>query len=330
MKTLPQTNASEYTQRAAWFPRRDGPKTGVIGVPLENSGAALDSKRCSGCGHWAAIQAQRCDRCGRLLRNRDAAARLRRDLEDSEALPAPSAPPPPRPAPEPEWKRELQARLAGYRDRAEPLPDVERPAADLPPPQRASAPASRPLPLTKQARRTSPLPAPPESVRAPRAPEAAPPIIDLRPRGGDSPRPVRSQPLPAPLSVRAIAGAMDLGVALVATGVFTAIVYQVEQVTLTPDEAMRVVGAAFGLILTCYLFCFLLYAGRTAGMSWLGLSVLTIDGEPPAAAQRRSRAFGTLLSLAALGVGFIWAAADEQGLTWHDRMSRTLVSQDED
>jgi uncharacterized RDD family membrane protein YckC len=122
---------------------------------------------------------------------------------------------------------------------------------------------------------------------------------------------------------------MDLGVALVATGVFTAIVYQVDQVTLSADEAMRVVGAAFGLILACYLFCFLLYAGRTAGMSWLGLSILNLDGEPPAASQRRSRACGTLLSLAALGVGFIWAAADEQGLTWHDRMSRTFVSQDE-
>jgi len=162
-----------------------------------------------------------------------------------------------------------------------------------------------------------------------REPEAAPPIIDLRPVGGDSPRQARPKAVPAPLSVRAIAGAMDLGVALLATGVFTAIVYQVEQVTLSPDEAMRVIGAAFALNLTCYLFCFLLYAGRTAGMSWLGLSVLNLDGQPPAAAERRSRAFGTLLSLAALGVGFIWAAADEQGLTWHDRMSRTFVSQDE-
>jgi uncharacterized RDD family membrane protein YckC len=166
-------------------------------------------------------------------------------------------------------------------------------------------------------------------VRAARAPEAAPPIIDLRPVGGNSLRQARRQPVPAPLSVRAIAGAMDMGVALLATGVFIAIVYQVERVTLSPEETLRVMGAAFALNLTCYLLCFLLYAGRTAGMSWLGLSVLNLDGEPPAAAQRRSRAFGTLLSLAALGVGFIWAAADEQGLTWHDRMSRTFVSQDD-
>lgn len=328
MKTLPQTNASEYTQRAAWFPQRDGPKIGVIGVPLENSGAAFDSRRCSGCGHWAAIQAQRCERCGRLLRNRDAAARLRRDLENSEALPAPSAPPPPRPLPEPEWKRELQERLAGYRDRTDTLPDVARPVPHLPPP-RAAAPQARVLPPHKPERRASPLPSPAESVRAARALEAAPPIVDLRPFGGDSPGQGRPQPFPAPLSVRAIAGAMDLGVALLATGVFTAIVYQVEQVTLSPDEAMRVIGTAFALNLTCYLFCSLLYAGRTAGMSWLGLSVLNLDGEPPAASQLRSRAFGALLSLAALGVGFIWAAADEQGLTWHDRMSRTFVSQDE-
>jgi len=329
MKTLPQTNASEYTQRAAWFPQRDGPKTGVIGVPLENSGAALDSKRCSGCGHWAAIQAQRCDRCGRLLRNRDASARLRRDLEASEALPAPSSPPPPRPAPEPEWKRELQERLAGYRDRVESLPDVQQPALDLPAPKRVGPDDSRlPLPAKPPAR-PAPRPAPAELLRSTRSLDATPPIIDLRPVGDDSPRQPRRKAVPAPLSVRAIAGAMDLGVALLATGVFTGIVYQVEQVTLAPEEAIRVVGAAFALNLACYLLCFLLCAGRTAGMSWLGLSVLNIDGQPPAASQRRSRAFGTLLSLAALGVGFIWAAADEQGLTWHDRMSRTFVSQDE-
>ena len=301
----------------------------MIGVPLENSGAALDSKRCSGCGHWAAIQAHRCDRCGRLLRNRDAAARLRRGLEQSEALPEPSVSPPPRTSPEPEWKRELHERLAGYRDRTDLVPGVKQPALDLLPPQRAAAPDRRALPPNKPEPRVSRLAAPADPPCAALAPEAAPPIIDLRPLGGDSPRQARPQSLPAPLSLRAIAGAMDLGVALLATGVFTAIVYQVEQVTLSPDEAMRVIGAAFALNLTCYLFCFLLYAGRTAGMSWLGLSVLNLDGEPPAASQRRSRAFGTLLSLAALGLGFIWAAADEQGLTWHDRMSRTFVSQDE-
>ncbi len=329
MKTLPQTNASEYTQRAAWFPQRDGPNTGVIGVPLETSGA-LDSKRCSGCGQWAAIQARRCDRCGRPLRNRDAAARLRRDLEKSEALPVPSAPPPPRPAPEPEWKRELHERLAGYRDRIDPPRVEERPPLDLPPPKRAAVPENRVLTPSKPARRMPPLAAPLDAPRAAQPPKAAPPIVDLRPAGGgSSPEQSRRAPLPAPLSVRAIAGAMDLGVALLATGVFAALVHQFGRVTLSPDEMLQVIGAAFALNLTCYLFCFLLFAGRTAGMSWLGLSVLNIDGEPPAASQRRSRAFGTLLSLAALGVGFIWAAADEQGLTWHDRMSRTFVSQDE-
>ncbi|MDA1233365.1 MAG: RDD family protein [Acidobacteria bacterium] len=302
----------------------------MTGVPLEDSGAALDSKRCSGCGHWVAIQAQRCDRCGRLLRNRDAAARLRRGFEQAEALPEPSAPPPPRPSPEPEWKRELQERLAGYRDRLDPLADAPRPALDLPPPKPAAAPQIRPRPKLPEARPASYVrPAPADSAPVARLPETTPPIIDLRPTGGDSPRLARLEPIPAPLSIRAIAGAMDLGVALLATGLFMGIVSQVEQVSLSPDEAVRVIGAALALNLTCYLLCFLLYAGRTAGMSWLGLSVLNLDGEPPAAAQRRSRAFGTLLSLAALGVGFIWAAADEQGLTWHDRMSRTFVAQDD-
>lgn len=302
----------------------------MIGVPLEDSGAALGSKRCSGCGHWAALQALRCDRCGRVLLNPGAAARLRRNLELTDALPSPPSPPPPRPIPEPEWKQELQARLAGYRDRTD-SPSEPPPSQPLQSRGRQLAAQQAPALRTRLAESRLPLPDRfvPAAPKSAVLPDVAPPIVDLRPAGETTRRQSKSQ-RPAPLSIRAIAGAMDLGVALLATGLFAGILHQVEQVALTPEQAVPVMAAAFALNLTFYLLCFLLYAGRTAGMSWLGLSVLNIDGDPPAAAQRRSRAFGTLLSLAALGVGFVWAAADEQGLTWHDRMSKTFVSQDED
>ena len=303
----------------------------MIGAPAENSGTAFDSKRCSGCGQWAAYQAIRCDRCGRRLSNRDAAARLRRGLEHTNTLPAAPAAPPPRPLPEPEWKKELQDRLSGYRDRTGALPPLRQTARQkesLPPPKREAAELLDRLPSQD----VKPLPLPrsaaTENAQQSEVLDDPPPIVDLRPGGtveGQQGNPGR----PAPLSVRAIAGAMDLGVALLATGLFAGAVHLVEEVALSPEETIRVISIAFVLNLTFYLLCFLLFAGRTAGMSWLGLSVLNLDGEPPAASQRRSRAFGTLLSLAALGIGFVWAAADEQGLTWHDRMSKTFVAQDE-
>jgi uncharacterized RDD family membrane protein YckC len=304
----------------------------VIGVPAENSGAAFNSKRCSGCGEWAAYKAIRCDRCGRRLSNRDAAARLRHDLEHTNTLPAAPAAPPPRPLPEPEWKKELQQRLSGYRDRTGAVPTPSRSARrkePLPLPIRHAAA----LPDSPQQAGKPELPPPRVAVRESSAErvvqqDVPPPIVDLRP-DGHAQEQTGERGRPAPLSIRAIAGMMDVGVALLATGLFAGTLHFVEQVTLTPEETVHVVMAAFLLNLVFYLLCFLLFAGRTAGMSWLGLSVLNLDGEPPAAAQRRSRAFGTLLSLAALGVGFIWAAADEQGLTWHDRMSKTFVALDD-
>lgn len=313
---------------AAWFPQRDGHIFIVIGVPAENSGTAFDSKRCSGCGEWAAYRAVRCDRCGRRLSSRDAAARLRHDLEHTNTLPAATAAPPPRPLPEPEWKKELQARLSGYRDRTGALPPTAQPArkrATLPAPK--SQAAALPVAPQRQAEVRLP-PVKERPTTTPVLPDIPPPVVDLRP--DDTSREKSKQSgRPATLSVRAIAGAMDVGVALLATGLFAGTLHLVEQVSLTPQETIRVTTVAFLLNLTFYLLCFLLFAGRTAGMSWLGLTVLNLDGEPPALSQRRSRAFGTLLSLAALGVGFIWAAADEQGLTWHDRMSKTFVSQDD-
>jgi len=221
--------------------------------------------------------------------------------------------------------------LSGYRDRTgslSPLRQTARQKESLPLPKREAAELLDQLPSQD----VKPLPPPrsavTENAQQSKALDDPPPIIDLRPSGKADGR-ERERGRPAPLSVRAIAGAMDLGVALLATGLFAGVVHLVEQVALSPEESIRVLSIVFVLNLTFYLFCFLLFAGRTAGMSWLGLSVLNLDGEPPAAAQRRSRAFGTLLSLAALGIGFIWAAADEQGLTWHDRMSKTFVAQDD-
>jgi len=38
------------------------------------------------------------------------------------------------------------------------------------------------------------------------------------------------------------------------------------------------------------------------------------------------RAAGYLLSAGTLFLGFLWALWDEDGLTWHDRLSRTYLT----
>jgi len=50
-------------------------------------------------------------------------------------------------------------------------------------------------------------------------------------------------------------------------------------------------------------------------------------GGLPSPQQAFWRAFGYLVSISALMLGFIWALVDSDGLTWHDRMSETYLTE---
>jgi uncharacterized RDD family membrane protein YckC len=66
-------------------------------------------------------------------------------------------------------------------------------------------------------------------------------------------------------------------------------------------------------------------ASATPGLMWAGLEVITFEGNRPRFSDCLWRGFGYLVSMSALMLGFIWAAVDAEGLTWHDRMSRTFI-----
>jgi len=59
----------------------------------------------------------------------------------------------------------------------------------------------------------------------------------------------------------------------------------------------------------------------------MGLEVRTLDGASPTATDSVLRAVGYLVSTSALMLGFVWALVDSDGLTWHDRMSGTCVTE---
>ena len=109
---------------------------------------------------------------------------------------------------------------------------------------------------------------------------------------------------------------------------FLAVFYLMGGVALTDLEGLRSISVAFLAIVCFYWIFYVGYLGGTSGMNWLGLRVLNFDGEPPSDAQRRTRALGTILSTLSLGLGFAWSIADEEKLTWHDRMSKTFVTRD--
>jgi uncharacterized RDD family membrane protein YckC len=132
----------------------------------------------------------------------------------------------------------------------------------------------------------------------------------------------------APLAIRAVAGVLDFAIIVVAVGIFLAVFYLMGGVALTDLEGLRSISVAFLAIVCFYWIFYVGYLGGTSGMNWLGLRVVNFDGESPSGAQRRTRALGTILSTLSLGLGFAWSIADEEKLTWHDRMSKTFVTRD--
>jgi uncharacterized RDD family membrane protein YckC len=217
---------------------------------------------------------------------------------------------------------------------------VASPRKPLPAAQQPVGPAGPKPKGEANWRRVSP---PPDSPKLPPLPKPAQAIAPAMPaahrdtRHGD-PRGAAAAPQQrrevaaaapiAPLAIRAVAGVLDFSVIVVALGVFLAVFYLMGGVALTDLEGLRSISVAFLAIVCFYWIFYVGYLGGTSGMNWLGLRVLNFDGEPPTTAQRRTRALGTILSTLSLGLGFAWSIADEEKLTWHDRMSKTFVTRD--
>ena len=91
------------------------------------------------------------------------------------------------------------------------------------------------------------------------------------------------------------------------------------------SRALGSVDAASGsLLLAAVLFQVLFFtlSESTPGMRWARIGLCTFgDGNPTRRAMRR-RVFSTLLAACPLGLGLAWVWMDNDGLGWHDRMSR--------
>jgi uncharacterized RDD family membrane protein YckC len=66
-------------------------------------------------------------------------------------------------------------------------------------------------------------------------------------------------------------------------------------------------------------------SGRTLGMQSWGLQLETLDKNIPSPAAASLRFLAALLSFLPFGLGFFWQLWDKDGLTWHDRISKTRV-----
>jgi uncharacterized RDD family membrane protein YckC len=213
-------------------------------------------------------------------------------------------------------------------------------------------PPSRPLP---QLARSAPVEQPkiiefPKPAPAPLVEELAEPILD-RPRILEAeehpdtalaPAPILLEDdteaavvvseigLPlrvAPVGQRTFAALVDWAIVLIASGVFSLIFLKLA------DELPRTrFAAGLALLIPClfwgaYQYLFLVHAATTPGMQMAELGMETFDGGPMTRRLRRWRALAMLISCMSVGLGFVWAMVDEDELCWHDRITRTYVSQ---
>lgn len=211
---------------------------------------------------------------------------------------------------------------------------------------------SFPAPKRDQSERTAKLIEFPRTIYTPQvwATDLAEPILD-RPRileapeivppppalGGmtieevEKPEPERrlgiDMPLQsAPIGERLLAGLIDGTVVVAAGAVFGAIYYRIVVAMPTPMQIAMMGGSLLIVLWAAYQYLLMVYSGSTPGLRALRLQVQRFDGAPTNRKLRRTRVLCSLLSAASLGLGYAWHLLDEDGLCWHERVTKTHIA----
>ncbi len=85
--------------------------------------------------------------------------------------------------------------------------------------------------------------------------------------------------------------------------------------------AVALTGALLVFALLYYMLFFTLNEA-TPGMRYARIGLCTFSDENPSRSSMRRRLLAILLAALPLGMGLLWATLDEDGLGWHDRISR--------
>jgi uncharacterized RDD family membrane protein YckC len=130
----------------------------------------------------------------------------------------------------------------------------------------------------------------------------------------------------ASLEERRFAAVIDGACLIFAYGGFMALFGSLGgQFTLSKLSAV-VCGVTIAIVYLQYFALFTIFGGTTPGMMFRGLQVVSFTGDPPTPRQMLLRSVGYMLSAGTFFLGFLWAWWDEDALTWHDRLSRTYLS----
>ena len=163
------------------------------------------------------------------------------------------------------------------------------------------------------------------------APELVPPqpalggILLEAPAENDLGVNAEARPQPASIRRRLLANALDVVFVGVVAALGGWIFYQLAH-ELPPRPQLLLASALVSSIFwLSYQYLLMVCAGGTLGQRACKLYLVSFDGSVPNVAERRWRLLAALLSAAAVMLGYAWMFLDEDGLCWHDRISRTYL-----
>ena len=233
------------------------------------------------------------------------------------------------PSSEPEWHREVVHRLASFRARRRAyLSGEAQPALPFDPASEESSAEGRANPHSGSLRAARPRRADSRRLNI----EIAVVQRTLDFSGADESRLLAgtgAHPM-ASLDERFRAGLLDLVFLLFAYGGFLTLFGSLGGAFSFSKADALVYAATFFLLTAEYFGLFTSLCGATPGMWLCGLGVVSFDGAPPELRQLLWRSFGYVVSCGAGLLGFLWALWDEHHLTWHDRISQTYISSQEE
>jgi uncharacterized RDD family membrane protein YckC len=101
---------------------------------------------------------------------------------------------------------------------------------------------------------------------------------------------------------------------------FAAATHSVPQIT--PQIAAIAAVSTLGVLTLLYQLLFFTFSEATPGMRYARIGLCTLSDDNPTRSAMRRRIFAVILSACPFGIGFLWALLDDDGLGWHDRISR--------
>ena len=134
-------------------------------------------------------------------------------------------------------------------------------------------------------------------------------------------------PQAAPLSMRLMSAIVD-GIIVMAAffGFVAAFVLTCDKLSGPIQISLQTAAIASVPILIfltlAYQLLFFTFAEATPGMRYARIGLCTLSDENPTRSQMRRRIFAAILAACPMGIGLLWACLDDEGLGWHDRISR--------